>query len=109
MYGMATAKREEPEIFLIANKRMKASEEEMKYTQLQKRLVEAYPSLDPDVIFTVTEEKSDFNEACKALDLIQAELQIYSQYQQELARLEDYQATNLTEIELNTLVRELSE
>ena len=32
MYGMATAKREEPEIFLIANKRMKASEEEMKYT-----------------------------------------------------------------------------
>jgi hypothetical protein len=32
MYGAAPAKKEEPEIFLIANKRMKASEEEMKYT-----------------------------------------------------------------------------
>jgi hypothetical protein len=44
-------------------------------------LNEAYPSIDPDVIFTVTEEKSDFGEACKALDLILAELKIYSQYQ----------------------------
>jgi len=44
-------------------------------------LNETYPDLDSDVIFSVTEEKSDFDEACKALDLIQAELQIYSQYQ----------------------------
>jgi hypothetical protein len=33
MYG-APAKKEEPEIFQIANKRMKASEEEQKYTNL---------------------------------------------------------------------------
>ena len=107
MYG-APAKKELPEIFQIANKRMKASEEEQKYSNLQKRLSEAYPSLDSDVIFTVTEEISDFIEACKALDGIQADLLDYTQYQQELARLDEYQAMRLTEIELNALVRELS-